>query len=196
MEALVPARAMGVVVRDPPREALATTQVKSFDDASLGSGGFEAFYRREYPAVVALAFVLCGRASVAEDLAQEAFLITHQRWVRVGGYDKPGAYVRRVVANMAFSQRRRLAAEGRAIARLAVRARTSGDEIEVPDSEFWQAVRALPQRQAQVLALYYLEDRPAEEIAVVLGCAVPTVRVHLHRGRLALEQHLSKGRRS
>lgn len=182
-------------MRDPPRQTLDRPEAEPWRPADVAAGGFEAFYRAEYRAVVALAYALCGRGGVAEDLAQEAFLVTHQRWVRVGGYDKPGAFVRRVVANMAVSQRRRLAAEGRAVARLAVRAPSTGDEIEAHDPEFWRAVRALPHRQAQVLALYYLEDRPAEEIASILGCSAATVRVHLHRGRLALEQLLSPGRR-
>jgi RNA polymerase sigma factor (sigma-70 family) len=151
---------------------------------------FEAFYRREYPAVVALAYALCGRGNVAEDIAQEAFVVTQQRWARVSDYDKPGAYVRRVVANMAVSQRRRLAAEGRAMARMAVRVRLAVPDIEIPDPEFWRAVRALPRRQAQVLALYYLEDRPADEIGDILGCSASTVRVHLHRGRQTLEELL------
>jgi RNA polymerase sigma-70 factor (ECF subfamily) len=154
---------------------------------------FDSFYRSEYPAVVALAFALCGRAAMAEDVAQEAFMVTHQRWAMVADYEKPGAYVRRVAANLAVSQRRRLAAETRAKARLAVRAWTGAPDIEVPDPGFWRAVRSLPRRQAQVLALHYLEDKPAEEIGAILGCSASTVRVHLHRGRQALEQRLSGG---
>jgi RNA polymerase sigma-70 factor (ECF subfamily) len=152
--------------------------------------GFDAFYRREYPAVVALAYALCGRGNVAEDIAQEAFVVAQQRWARVSDYDKPAAYVRRVVANMAVSQRRRLAAEGRAMGRLAVRTGWAEPDIAIPDPDFWRAVRSLPRRQAQVLALYYLEDRPADDIGDILGCSASTVRVHLHRGRLALEEIL------
>lgn len=153
---------------------------------------FDTLYRTEYPAVVALAFALCGRSALAEDMAQEAFIVTHQHWAVVAGYEKPGAYVRRVAANLAVSQRRRLAAETRAKARLSVRAWTGASEIEVPDPGFWRAVRSLPPRQAQVLALHYLEDKPAEEIGTILGCSPATVRVHLHRGRQALEQLLTE----
>jgi RNA polymerase sigma factor (sigma-70 family) len=159
-------------------------------DAIPASPAFEVFYRREYPAVVALAYALCGRRDLAEDVAQEALLITHRRWSEVRDYEQPGAFVRRVAVNMSYSQRRRLAAEGRAVARLAVRARTSEVTDEPPDAEFWGAVRSLPARQAQTLALHYLEDRPAEEIGAILGCSPATVRVHLHRGRHALAVHL------
>jgi RNA polymerase sigma-70 factor, ECF subfamily len=174
----------------PPRDRYTPAPMLTSGHHALGATGFDAFYRREYPAVVALAYALCGRGGVAEDIAQEAFIVTNQRWNKVRAYDKPGAFVRRVAANMAVSQRRRLAAEGRAKARLAVRAPSTADSIDIPDPAFWRAVRALPRRQAQVLALYYLEDRPAEEIGTILGCSPSTVRVHLHRGRLALEELL------
>jgi RNA polymerase sigma-70 factor, ECF subfamily len=151
---------------------------------------FEIFYRREYRAVVALAYALSGRKGVAEDLAQDALLATHQRWATVCQYENPGGYVRHVVANMACSYRRRVVVEGRAITRLASRARPAVDALDPPDAEFWRAVRALPRRQAQVLALYYLEDRSADEIASILRCSDATVRVHLHRGRSALAGRL------
>jgi RNA polymerase sigma factor (sigma-70 family) len=161
--------------------------------AVTSRAGFEAFYRREYAAVVALAYALCGRGGAAEDLAQEAFLTTYRHWAKVGDYDKPGAYVRHVVANLAVSHGRRRAAEGRALVGLAGRARSSVDDLEPPDAAFWRTVRSLPPRQAQCVALYYLEDRSAEEIAEILHCAVSTVRVHLHRGRLILEERLRDG---
>jgi RNA polymerase sigma-70 factor (ECF subfamily) len=157
--------------------------------------GFEAFYGREYAAVVALAYALCGRGGAAEDLAQEAFLVTYQRWAKVAGYEKPGAYVRRVVANKAVSFARRRAAEGRALVGLAGRARSSVNDLEPPDATFWRMVRGLPPRQAQCVALFYLEDRSADEISEILHCSVATVRVHLHRGRATLEERLRDGSR-
>jgi RNA polymerase sigma-70 factor, ECF subfamily len=151
---------------------------------------FDAFYYREYRAVVALAYALTGRTWAAEDLAQDAMLATHQRWSTVCRYESPAGYVRHVVANLAVSHRRRLLVEGRAITRLAGRARPAVDALEPPDAEFWRAVRSLPRRQAQTLALYYLEDRSTDEIGSILHCSDATVRVHLHRGRTALAGRL------
>jgi RNA polymerase sigma factor (sigma-70 family) len=153
---------------------------------------FEAFYRREYAAMVALAFALCGQGGAAEDLAQEAFLRTYQRWAKVGRYDRPDAFVRRVVVNMAVSVARRRAAEGRALVGLAGSAPSFVDDLEPVDADFWRQVRSLSPRQAQSVALFYLEDRSAEEIAEILHCSVSTVRVHLHRGRMTLEERLAE----
>jgi RNA polymerase sigma-70 factor (ECF subfamily) len=146
---------------------------------------FEVFYRHERASVLGLAYVLCGRLGLAEEVTQEAFLRAYRDWARIGGYDDPGAWVRRVVANLSTSSWRRRASEARAMVRLGAR-RQAEPELQTDDDEFWEAVRALPTRQAQCLALHYLEDRPVAEIAVVLGIAEATVRVHLHAGRRTL----------
>ena len=78
---------------------------------------FEDFYVREYPAVVGLAYALSGSRSGAEDLAQEAFLAAHRGWDRIGGFDEPGVWVRRVVANLSVSTIRRRVVETKALAR-------------------------------------------------------------------------------
>ena len=181
--------------RDPPGEQ--AQEVRRPDrkthrrtGSPAPSDTFSAFYRSEYHAVVALAYALTGRAAVAEELAQDAFLVTHRNWERISAYDVPGAFVRRVVANMAVSFARRLAAEARALARLAARSPKWSAPLEPPDADFWRSVRSLPRRQAQVLALRYLEDLPDDEIARILGCSSATVRVHLHNGRLALAGRL------
>ena len=54
------------------------------------------------------------------------------------------------------------------------------------DEALWAAVRALPRRQRQVVALRFVEDRSIGDIASIVGCDEPTVRTHLRRGRLAV----------
>lgn len=157
-----------------------------------GADGFEAFFDAQYRPVVGLAFVLVGHRPVAEDLAQDAFLAAYKRWNRVGGYDDPGAWVRHVVANMATSFWRRQGRELRALARLDGRRRDDHGATVTGDDSFWAAVRELPRRQAQCVALHYLEDRSTSEIAAVLDISEATVRVHLHSGRKALAERLGE----
>jgi RNA polymerase sigma-70 factor, ECF subfamily len=99
--------------------------------------------------------------------------------------------VRRVAANLAVSRWRRLRSETRALARLAARQPTEVADLPAPDAAFWAAVRALPRRQAQAIALHYLEDRPVAEIATVLGVAEGTVKSALHTGRRTLAARLN-----
>jgi RNA polymerase sigma-70 factor (ECF subfamily) len=150
---------------------------------------FDAFFTAHYRAVVGLASVLCGRRALGEELAQEAFFKAFRRWELIRGYDDPAAWVRRVVANLATSSWRTRTREARALGRVW-RRRDPVTELTAADDEFWSGVRALPARQAQCMALRYLEDRSTADIAAVLGITEATVRVHLHAGRRALAQRL------
>jgi RNA polymerase sigma-70 factor (ECF subfamily) len=89
-----------------------------------------------------------------------------------------------------MSMFRRRYAEGRALARFAGRAGTTVPELSADDAEFWAAVRALPRRQAQVIALRYLDDRSVAEIAEILGTATGTVKKQLHDGRRTVARRL------
>jgi len=163
------------------------------DPTTMGSAeayAFEDFYRKEYRAVVGLAYALSGSRWAAEDLAQEAFLAAHNEWGRISRFDQPGAWVRRVVANRSVSVLRRRAVEAKALARLALGQPPIVPPIPEESAEFWDAVRSLPRRQAQVVALHYLEDLPVADVARILGVAQGTVKKHLFDGRAALGQRL------
>jgi RNA polymerase sigma-70 factor (sigma-E family) len=152
---------------------------------------FEEFYRREYRRLVALGIALTGDRGRAEELAQDACFAAHRNWGRISRYDAPGAWVRRAVVNRSRSSWRRRSAETRALERLVRAQAPVADGVGVDPDRFWALVRTLPTRQAQCVALRYLDDLTTLEIARVLGCSEATVRVHLHRGRAALAQILS-----
>ena len=60
---------------------------------------FDEFYLREYPAVVGLLQGLLRSRLVAEELAQETFLVAYRDWDRISRLDNPRAWVRRVAIN-------------------------------------------------------------------------------------------------
>jgi len=150
---------------------------------------FEAFYLQEVPRLVALAAGLCGRA-FAEDVAQEAMLVTCRRWREVGRRDHPEAFARRVCSNIAVSVFRRRLVEMRAVIRLTDRSWHRGEAEPAGDDQFWIEVSSLPRRQAQVIALRYVYDLEVAQIAETLGISVGSAKVHLHRGRRALARRL------
>ena len=160
-------------------------------DAVVFREDFQAFYGREFSSVAGLAYVLLGSRSGAEDLAQEAFLAALRNWERVCSFDDPGAWVRRVVANRSVSWFRRRAAEAKALMRLG---RSDGQavEIEAEARALWDEVRRLPRRQAQAIALHYLDQRRIPEIGLILGLSENTVKTHLQRGREALARRLDE----
>jgi RNA polymerase sigma-70 factor (ECF subfamily) len=146
-----------------------------------GRATFEDAFRAEYPGVVRVVSPIVGSVADAEAVAQDAFLKAYTRWRRVGGYDRPGAWVRRVAIRDAvrFAQRHRHSEAAEAGGPDQTEAVAASVDLE-------RALRRLPPRQRACVVLYHLADWPMEDIAEALGCREATVRVHLHRGRNAL----------
>jgi RNA polymerase sigma factor (sigma-70 family) len=146
---------------------------------------FDELYRREYAGIVRLLVVLTGRRDVAEELTQDAFLVVHRRWATVSTYERPDAFVRRIATNRAVSVARRKSTEARLMLRLR---REPVQEMPWTTStcEIWDAIRALPARQAQVAALVLIEDRSIQDAAEILDCGQETVKTHLRRARAGL----------
>ncbi|HKE51592.1 MAG TPA: sigma-70 family RNA polymerase sigma factor [Actinomycetes bacterium] len=120
------------------------------------------------------------RSSEAEDVVQDVFVrIIRAEAARTEGglrhYDRPGAYLRRAVANESVSHWRRASRE-RPTAELPERAGADHadrvtDRIVVRD-----AVAALPERMRQVVTLSFLEGRSDADVAGALGITEITVR--------------------
>jgi RNA polymerase sigma-70 factor, ECF subfamily len=150
---------------------------------------FDAFYVHEYPATVRLLTALTGRRDVAEELAQDVFVTAHARWHAVHHFERPDAWVRRVAVNRGTSWVRRRTVETRLLTRLSARP-TPLVQLSESADETWRAVRHLPARQAQVIALVYLEDRTVADVAEILDCSPDTIRTHLRRARSTLAARL------
>lgn len=153
---------------------------------------FRTFYEDEFAAIAFVAGTTAGDRSSGEDIAQEAFTRAHDDWDRVGGLDKPGAWVRRVAINLALSRRRRLQRETRALGRLGVPPQTT--EVRRGDPEVWEAVNKLPPKQRASIVLRYHEGQPVAAIAEMLGCSTSAATSNLHKARTRLAQLLGENR--
>jgi RNA polymerase sigma-70 factor, ECF subfamily len=168
---------------DPPRPALAVA------GAQTPAGTFEDFYATEYARVLKHALWLVRDLPSAEDLTQDAFIAAHRRWPEVAALDWPAGWVQRVVSNRAVSRYRRLVRDGRLVTAMSHR-RAAPIEVAEDRSDLWDAVRRLPARQAQTIALVYGCGYSLAETARILGCGDETVKTHLARGRRTLAERL------
>jgi len=141
----------------------------------------------EYARALAFARATSRSWSEAEDLTQEAFLAAYRRWEEVSGYDRPAAFVRRVIANLQVSGVRRRVREESKRHLVVVDEAVDSD---IGDPDFWNAVEKLPVRQRQTIALRYVDDLSVADIAAVLEIAEGTVKAHLHAGRQTLAELL------
>jgi RNA polymerase sigma-70 factor (ECF subfamily) len=149
---------------------------------------FEAFYRSERAGILAVAAGLVGDWGVAEDVVQESFAEAYRQWKTVGRFDRPGAWVRRVAINKAISRMRRRSVEHRVLGTIGLGPESC--DAPVVDAELWAAVRRLPPRQAQVVALTYIGDLTMLEVADLLGCSEGSVKTHLRRARERLAREV------
>ena len=147
---------------------------------------FTWFFHAEYPQVVRTVHLILRDPGRAEDIAQEAFMTLYARWPRISRYERPDLWVRRIAIRLASRAARREGARGQ-------RERGAADLAPGPtpiDPDLMRAIRQLPPAQRAAVVLFYFEDRPAAEIARILGCAGSTARVHLIHARARLAELL------
>ena len=159
--------------------------------ARAGEAEFEALYRRELATLIALATTMTGDRVLGGDLAYEAMVRTYANWGKVGSLDRPGAWVRRILINLAIDALRSRVREKTLMARLAPPAAAA--PAEPSSAEFWDAVRRLPDRQRAAVALHYIEDMSVVDIAGVLGVTTGTIKTSLFMARRALVKSLRTG---
>jgi RNA polymerase sigma-70 factor, ECF subfamily len=150
---------------------------------------FIQLYDQEHRRITAVVQSLVGRRDVAEEITQDAFVVAFTRWRHIGDYDRPQDFVRRVALNRAVSSLRRGGAERRALVRSGRPVDVEAmNEASISDAPLWQHVRRLPARQAQVIALVYVEDLAIDQVAQVLGISTSSVKTHLQRARSTLAE--------
>ena len=147
--------------------------------------GLRELFDGEYAPLVRLATLITGDVAVAEDVVQEAFARALARWKKIEHYDKPGAWVRRVVIRLAVRTKDKRARE------MHAPVPETGTVDAAANLDLVTALQALPPTQRAAVVLFYLEGFSTEEVAEALDVPASTARSHLHRARAALARHLS-----
>jgi RNA polymerase sigma-70 factor (ECF subfamily) len=157
------------------------------------SADFEEFYQASYGRVVGMLTVILDDRAGAEDAAQEAFARALVRWSRLGRYELPEAWVRRVALRLAIDSARRSGRAERLAARLATGRPSSppgpGDALGL--SPVGAALRRLPLTEREVLVLHYVAGLPIDAIAQERGLPPRAVKTRLAAGRRHLERELT-----
>jgi len=147
---------------------------------------FDAFYRRSKDKCFRAVLASVGNTAEADDLVAESYTRAWQRWDVVGKHPAPDAWIVLVAMNLHRDNWR--------ARRLWHRVRPAND-VSAPelnlDIDLLHALRALPDRQREVVVLRILLDHDTDHVAQTLGIAPATVSVHLHRGLAALRLQVS-----
>lgn len=155
------------------------SQPERADDA------FEVFYADAKDRVLRAVVASTGDTQDAEDCAAEAFARAYSRWDEVGAYRSPAAWVVRTAVNLHIDRHRHHRTTLRLLPDLAQDEAAPPDPLPL-DPALVAALRALPERERQVVALRILLGLSGDETADELGITAGSVGTHLHRALAAL----------
>ena len=170
---------------------------------------FRILVDREAASVVRACYRVLADLHEAEDVAQEAFVSAYRSLATWRGDGPFGAWLTRIAIRLAVRQvARRKAVTWLRTTRLAdgalddsVAALPAGQWTQ-PEHAALRAERASATRRAvasleepyrEVVALRFFGERSLEEIAILTGRPLGTVKTHLRRGLLRLRDHVDPG---
>lgn len=133
---------------------------------------------------------------LAEDATQDAFLKIYRNLGKFKGHSKLSTWMYRIVKNVCYDYLKKrtpvpmdedreqylMDEEGLGPEDMA--------QMEWRQRELRDAVEQLPVNQRLAVTLHYFQDKSYEEVALIMGQPLNTVKSHLHRAKAALEKSL------
>lgn len=152
---------------------------------------FERFVNDSSDSLLRAAYLIVWDMPEAEDLVQETMFKVAKRWPRVRRMERPIAYARRILVNLALDgSDRRSRRQGELTGEKLPGRAEDPNAFEARD-ELLTALAELPPRQRAVLVLRYFLDLPEADVADALKCSVGTVKSSASRGLVRLQQSLT-----
>jgi RNA polymerase sigma factor (sigma-70 family) len=174
----------------PLADLAASAPSSSTTAASVERGGeseFSSFYREHFQRLAAYLLYQGASAHLSADLAQNAMATAFRRWPEL---TSPKAYVYKVAGRELVRQALDALEQpvGEVPEPTTIVPRPEETEAWLQKQQVISVLRALPQRQRQVLALTIDGWYPAE-IAELLGIEPAAVRSSLMKARRSADEH-------
>ena len=167
------------------------TDTAAFPGAVTAEEQVTALYQAHALGLLRLAVIMLGDRQAAEDVIQDAFLGLFRRWAALDDPERALAYVRSSVFNGCRTVLRKRAKSRQFVfveqdvesaeARLLL-----GEEYR----EVLAALRRLPDRQREAVALRYCLDMSVDDVAKAMGITEGAVKSATHRGLAAMTRML------
>jgi RNA polymerase sigma factor (sigma-70 family) len=151
---------------------------------------FADFYRASRDSCLQAVTAVVSDRQLAEELVAEAFARAWASWAKVSRHAAPRAWVVRTALNTGVSLWRRR----REVPLADHDAAAPSAASDGVDPQLIAALRRLPARQREVLALRIFLDLDTETTAKVLRIAPGTVTAHLSRAVTALRRDVPPAR--
>lgn len=174
-----------------------TEDLYHIDKVKNGDHASYAFLVNKYKDMVySIAIKILRDADDANDIAQDCFIKAYQQIHKFEGKSKFSTWLYTIVYRTCVTKLKENKVETVAM----------GDEIsEISDhlpGQFEQlqarqvkqyvqaAIQKLPQIDALLVTLYYINDLPVKEIEEITGLSKPNIKIKLYRARKVLEKDL------
>ena len=157
-----------------------------------------AFLVNKYKDMVySIAIKILRDGDDAQDLAQECFITAYQQLHKYQGRSKFSTWLYTIVYRAAVTQLRQHKLNttfiGDSVNEVSDGAGNQFDQLQ--SKQVGQQVRIaidkLPQTEALLVTLYYINDLPIKEIQEITGLSKPNIKIKLFRARKKLEHELA-----
>ena len=150
-----------------------------------------ALYEAHALGLLRLAVIMLGERQAAEDVVQDAFLGLFRRWDALHDHERALAYVRSSVFNGCRTVMRKRTRD-REFVLVEPDAESAEARVVLGEEhrEVLAALRRLPDRQREAVALRYCLDMPVDQVARAMGVAEGTVKSATSRGIAAITRML------
>lgn len=160
-----------------------------------GPPGFEEFFRHYAPMVRRYLLWREAESSILDDAVQMTMMSAYRYWERVQTMDPPTGWLFKVAGQRLHDAREALHRERASLdTDRAARRMVQPDPAPASDErlDVLTAVRKLPPRQQEALALREQFGFPYKDIAAVMGVAPATARAHVHQAHETLRTLLGE----
>ena len=176
------------------------TEHELIERARGGDGtAYSALVREHQEIAFRIAYVICGSAADAEDVAQDAFVKAYRALPRFRSGEPLRPWLLAIVANEARNRRRAAGRRAALVLRAAGEGRSSGEAASSPEAALLAGERRdallaglgrLGDRDRTVIACRYLLELTEAETAAALGVRPGTVKSRLSRALERLREEV------
>ena len=130
-----------------------------------------------------------GNEALSDDLAQDTFLRAYTHMAQYRGAASFQTWLMRIAYNIFYDHKRKTL-------RSAPDGQQPPDKAETPQPhlrmDLYQALSLLRDEERTCITLQYIDGQPIEQISLITGIPVNTVKSHLKRGKEKLTTYLKQ----